>query len=63
MQSRTGREALEEEPLGSIGRDAGRQQTVFEHKGGSEVAVNGRISRGARRGKGDMLIQPPRPGE
>ena len=49
--------------MGSIGRDAGRQQTVFEHKGGSEVAVNGRISRGARRGKGDVLIQSPRPGE
>ena len=39
----------------SIGRDAGRQQTVFEHKGGNDVVVNGRISRGARRGKGDAL--------
>ena len=55
MQSYTGREALGEGPLGSVGRDAGIPQTVFEHKGGNEVVVNGRISRGARRGKGDML--------
>ena len=63
MQSHAGREALGEEPLGSVGRDAGRQQTVFEHTGGNDGVVNGRISRGARRGKGDMLIQSPRPGE
>ena len=57
MQSHAGREALGEGPLGSMGGDAGIPQTVFEHKGGNEVVVNGRISRGARRGKGDMLIQ------
>ena len=37
---------------------------MFEHKGGSEVAVNGRISRGARRGKGgSVLKQGSRPEE
>ena len=53
MQSHAGREPLGEGPWGSIGRDAERRQTVFEHKGGNDVVVNGRISRGARRGKGD----------
>ena len=42
--------------MGSIGRGAGRQQIVFEHKGDKDGGVvDGRTSRGARRGKGDML--------
>ena len=49
--------ALREEPLGLIGRDSTSQQTVFEHKEGNDGVVNGRTLRGARRGKGDMLIQ------
>ena len=40
MQSRTGREALEEEPLGSIGRYAEGQQLGLEHMGGNGVVVN-----------------------
>ena len=64
MQSHAGREALGEEPLGSVGRDAGRQQMRLEYKGGKDVAVNGRTSRGARRGKGDSVQkQGSRPGE
>ena len=47
--------ALREELLGSIGRDAASQQTVFEHKEGNDGMVNSRTSRGARRGKGDIL--------
>ena len=57
MQSHAVREALGEGPLGSVGKDAGIPQTVFEHKEGNDGVVNGRTSRGARRGKGDMLIQ------
>ena len=36
----------------------------FECKGGNDVVVNGRTSRGARRGKGgSVLKQGSRPGE
>ena len=50
--------------MGSIGRDAGRQRMRFEYKGRKDVAVNGRKSRGARRGKGgSVLKQGSRPGE
>ena len=55
MQSYAGREALGEGPLGSVGRDAGRQQMQFEHKGGNGGEVNGRALRGTRKGKGDVL--------
>ena len=58
MQSHAGREALGEGPGGWIGRDAGRherQRLGLEDKGGNDVVVNGRTSRGAKRGKGDVL--------
>ena len=55
MQSHAGREALGEGPGGWIGRYAGRQQLGLEDKGGNDVVVNGRTSRGAERGKGGVL--------
>ena len=64
MQSYAGREALGEGPLGSVGRDAGRQRMRLEYKAGNDVVVNGRTLRGARRGKGgSVLKQRSRPGE
>ena len=33
-----------------------RQQLGLEDKGGNDVVVNGRTSRGTKGGKGDMLI-------
>ena len=53
MQSHARREALGEGPWGSIGRYTGRQQLGL--KGGNDVVVNGRTSRGAKRGKGGVL--------
>ena len=53
-----------EGPLGSVGRDTGRQRMRFECKGGDDVVVSGRTSRGARRGKGgSVLKQGSRPEE
>ena len=64
MQSHARREALGEGPLGSVGRDTGRQRMRFECKGRNEAVVNGRASRGVRRGKGgSVLKQGSRPGE
>ena len=64
MQSHARREALGEGPLGSVGRDTGRQRMRLEYKGGNDVGVNGRTSGGARRGKGgSVLKQGSRPGE
>ena len=57
MQSHAGQEALGEGPWGSIGRYTGRQQLGLEHKGGNDVVVNGRTSRGTKGGKGGVLKQ------
>ena len=45
----------DEKPWESIGRCTWRQQLGLEDKGENDVVVNGRTSRGAKRGKGGVL--------
>ena len=42
-------------PWESIGRCTGQQQLGLEDKGGNDVVVNGRTSRGTKGGKGGVL--------